>query len=71
MNTGYLIINIAKKLKYQLNQVLQEQGITIQQWAVLQQITKQAATMTELAWQLDMDKPTVSGIVHRLTTKIY
>ncbi|MBU5362653.1 MarR family transcriptional regulator [Enterococcus raffinosus] len=70
MDTGYLLMNISKKLKYTLNQALIEKGITIQQWAVIQQLSIQKeCTAVELASILDMDKPTVSGIVKRLELK--
>lgn len=70
MNTGYLLMNISKKLKYDLNQALIEKGITVQQWAVIQQTHQnEQITAKELAYALDMDNPTVSGIVHRLEKK--
>ncbi|MBM7711603.1 MarR family winged helix-turn-helix transcriptional regulator [Enterococcus xiangfangensis] len=70
MNTGYLLMNISKKLKYDLNQALLEKGITVQQWAVIQQVDlKEPVTATELVHILDMDKPTISGIVQRLEKK--
>ena len=70
MDTGYLIMNISKNLKYALNQALIKKGITIQQWAVIQQLSlRTECTAVELANILDMDKPTVSGIVKRLELK--
>ncbi|MGF2942922.1 MarR family winged helix-turn-helix transcriptional regulator [Enterococcus xiangfangensis] len=70
MNTGYLLMNISKKLKYDLNKALLEKGITVQQWAVIQQVDlKEPVTATELVHILDMDKPTISGIVQRLEKK--
>ncbi|MDT2760333.1 MarR family winged helix-turn-helix transcriptional regulator [Enterococcus xiangfangensis] len=70
MNTGYLLMNISKKLKYDLNQALLEKGITVQQWAVIQQVDlKEPVTATELVHILDMDKPTISSIVQRLEKK--
>ncbi|CAH2258400.1 TPA: MarR family winged helix-turn-helix transcriptional regulator [Enterococcus faecium] len=70
MDTGYLLMDISKKLKYTLNQALIEKGITIQQWAVIQQLSiRNECTAAELSIILDMDKPTVSGIVKRLELK--
>lgn len=70
MNTGYLLMNISKKLKYELNQALLEEDITVQQWAVLQQIDqRKEITATDLVQYLDMDKPTASGIIQRLEKK--
>lgn len=70
MDSGYLLMNISKQLKYDLNQTLLQKGVTVQQWAVIQQINQRTkATVAELSIQLDMDKPTVSGIVKRLEGK--
>lgn len=70
MNTGYLLMDTSKKLKYELNQTLLEEGITVQQWAVIQQIDlREAVTASDLAQYLDMDKPTASGIIQRLEKK--
>ncbi|HFU5896677.1 TPA: MarR family transcriptional regulator, partial [Enterococcus faecium] len=70
MDTGYLLMDISKKLKYTLNQALIEKGITIQQWAVIQQLSiRNECTAAELSIILDMDKPTVSDIVKRLELK--
>lgn len=73
-NTGYLLMSISKKLKYNLNYALTDLDITVQQWAVIQQLhylsksTKQV-TSNDLAKILDMDKPTISAIIKRLESK--
>lgn len=70
MDTGYLLMNISKQLKYNLNQVLNTKGITVQQWAVIQQLSlKDERTAVLLSEALDMDKPTISGIIKRLEKK--
>ncbi|MCH4171181.1 MAG: MarR family transcriptional regulator [Lactobacillus sp.] len=73
MNTGYLLMNIAKQLRHSLNQALASFEMTSQQWAVLQQLVMgqgtSQLTASQLAVQLDMDKPTLSGIIGRLTKK--
>jgi len=70
MNTGYLVMNIARHLKYQLNQALVPASLTVQQWAVLQQLQHHSPlTAIELTQRLDMDKPTISGIIKRLSDK--
>ena len=70
MDTGYLIMNISKKLKYDLNHTLLEKGVTVQQWAVIQQLSQTSSlTAVDLVQILDMDKPTISGIVQRLEKK--
>lgn len=74
-NIGYLLIKITKQLRYELNQKLQSQDITIQQWAVIQQISlwitihQTGPTANALCQILDMDKPTMSGIIQRLVKK--
>lgn len=63
-------MNISKKLKYTLNQALVKKGVTVQQWAVMQQLSiRDKYTATELARILDMDKPIISGILKRLEMK--
>jgi len=70
MNSGYLIMNLAHQIKYQLNQALLQEDLTVQQWALLQQLMlERPLTAVQLANRLDMDKPTVSGIVKRLVEK--
>lgn len=73
MNIAFLIMSVAKKLKYDLNQALQRFDITAQQFAVLQHIDRlseiQTVTAKELTPLLDMDKPTISGIISRLIQK--
>lgn len=69
MNTGYLLMNISKQMKYQLNQALLQQGLTVQQWAVIQQLAQQIPlTAVTLSARLDMDKPTLSGIISACST---
>ncbi|MFC6171858.1 MarR family winged helix-turn-helix transcriptional regulator [Loigolactobacillus jiayinensis] len=73
-NTGYLLMSISKKLKYNLNHALTDLNITLQQWSVLQQLahfsqTANQVTANDLATILDMDKPTISAIIKRLTAK--
>ncbi|KRM72041.1 hypothetical protein FC34_GL001024 [Lacticaseibacillus brantae DSM 23927] len=63
-------MNLAHQLKYQLNQALLQEDLTVQQWALLQQLMlERPLTAVQLANRLDMDKPTVSGIVKRLVEK--
>ena len=74
-NIGYLLMQFSKQLRYQLNQRLIANGLTIQQWAVMQQIslwverTAQQPTANQLCHVLDMDRPTMSGILRRLAAK--
>lgn len=70
-DTGFLLMSISKKLKQVMNRSLGEGDITISQWALLASMSRddKPVTAAELATALDMDKPTVSGIVKRLVTK--
>lgn len=72
MNTGYLLMNVSKKLRYRLNQQLVQLDLTAQQWAVIQQLHQmahQAVSAQVLTERLDMDKPTISAIIKRLELK--
>lgn len=73
MDTGYLLMSVAKKLKHQLNRKLIADGITAQQWAVLQNIAllakKGPVTAVALSHTIGIDKPTISGIIKRLVDK--
>ncbi|EAE8345477.1 MarR family transcriptional regulator [Listeria monocytogenes] len=73
-NIGYLFMNCSKKLKYELNEALMMKNITIQQWAVMNQVELNSgwgktSTAVEIGKKLNMDKPTISGIVKRLEKK--
>ncbi len=73
MNVAYLLMSVSKKLKYDLNLALQTIEMTAQQFSVLQHIAQlskyQAVSAINLAHHLDMDKPTISGILSRLEKK--
>ncbi|MFC6255213.1 MarR family winged helix-turn-helix transcriptional regulator [Secundilactobacillus hailunensis] len=70
-NFGYLMMDVAKKLRYQLNTALEKEGITSGQWAVLAQmgLAKAPLTATEIAEVVGMDRATISGVVKRLAGK--
>lgn len=73
-NTGYLLMSVSKKLRYELNHELSQLDITAQQWAVMQQLNhfqqlSHLVTANDLAKILDMDKPTISAIIKRLENK--
>lgn len=79
MNLGYGINLCSKLLKNKLNKELEEEGLTAAQFAVIKDIEINSAinkdlnqvTAVAIAQRLDMDKPTISGIVNRLITKGY
>lgn len=76
-NIGYLLNQAAKSLKYELNTALEREGFTASQWAVLKHlellglegVPVDRYTAVSIGERLDMDKPTMSGIVKRLVEK--
>ena len=78
-NIGYSITLCSKLLKNKLNKELEQQGITAAQFAVIKDIevnTKlnesiDKITSVAIGERLDMDKPTISGIINRLISKGY
>lgn len=78
-NIGYSITLCSKLLKNKLNKELETQGITAAQFAVIKDIeinatldeSKDKITAVAIGERLDMDKPTISGIVNRLISKGY
>lgn len=74
-NTAELLLNVAKHMKYQLNQALAATGGTAQQFALMQAISRLTAAQgkppiaAQLTDELDMDKPTVAAILTRLRKK--
>lgn len=77
MNIGYLIQLSAKLMKGNLQKRLEEENFTVSQWAVIKDIQLQqqfgatidSFTAVSIAERLDMDKPTISGIINRLVEK--
>lgn len=78
-NIGYAITLCSKLLKNKLNKELEKEGITAAQFAVIKDIevnsksNKNLENITAVAIgeRLDMDKPTISGIINRLACKGY
>jgi DNA-binding MarR family transcriptional regulator len=76
-NIGYLLMKVSKELKYALSKELVCYELTTSQWAVLKQLEIEEAyhssfskrTAVEIAAKLDLDKPTISGIINRLYEK--
>lgn len=73
-NLGFLLMETSKQLKYQLNNALQALDITVQQWAVLQQLfvaqqRQETSNAVLVAKRLGMDKPTISAIIKRMEAK--
>lgn len=66
-------MSVSKKLRYDLNLALQTVDITMQQFSVLQHIEQlaqhQDVSAVDIVCHLDMDKPTISGILSRLEKK--
>lgn len=72
---GYLLMSLTKKMRTELNRSLadvdNDGGITAAQWAIVAALARSGKSVTaaELSNELDMDKPTVSGVVRRLMAK--
>lgn len=79
MNIGYTINYCSKLLKNRLNRELEKEGITVPQFASIKDIEMNSfidgkelgVAAVEIAERLDMDKPTISGIINRLVDKQY
>lgn len=79
MNIGYLINNCSKLIKSKLGRELDAEGLTVAQFATIKDVQLNSfkegreigTTSVEIAERLDMDKPTVSGIVNRLIDNKY
>jgi DNA-binding MarR family transcriptional regulator len=77
MNLGYLVQLSAKLMKGNLQKRLEAENFTVAQWAVIKDIQMQqnfqapleSFTAVTIAQRLDMDKPTISGIINRLVEK--
>lgn len=72
-NIGYLLNKASKTLRWHLNRKLDEHNLTSSQWAVLKDLhmnesfgSVQDATPANIAERLNMDRPTMSGIITRL-----
>ena len=76
-NIGYLLMKVSKDLRYDLTKELTLYELTTSQWAVIKRLHIEEGseseltmrTAVEIAEKLDLDKPTVSGIVNRLYEK--
>ena len=76
-NIGYLLMKVSKDLRYALTKQLTQYGLTTSQWAVLKRLELEEdrnssltkRTAVEIAAKLELDKPTISGIIQRLTEK--
>ncbi|WP_158702734.1 MarR family winged helix-turn-helix transcriptional regulator [Paenibacillus faecalis] len=74
---GFLIMKIAKDLRYELAKELESLDLTPAQWAILKNIDMKEEmnsslndrTSKSIAHELQFDKPTVSGIINRLEIK--
>ena len=76
-NIGYLLMKVSKDLRYDLTKELTLYELTTSQWAVIKRLHIEEESESELTMRtaveitekLDLDKPTVSGIVNRLYEK--
>ena len=70
-NLGYLLSKAARLTKWELNNKLNNLGLTSTQWGVLNLLyrrrsTEFVATPAAIAEELHSDRPTISGIIDRL-----
>lgn len=67
-NMAYLLIKSSRILKGALDKRLMEYGVTARQFSVLNQIAMRNGDITsaEVAEKLEVDRPTISGVIHRL-----
>lgn len=70
-NLSYLLIKVSRYLKNALDKKLDAYGVTASQFSVLNQIADKNGSITsaEVASNLNSDRPTISGIIHRLEEK--
>jgi DNA-binding MarR family transcriptional regulator len=79
MNIGFIINYCSKLLRNRLNRELEKEDITVSQFATIKDIEMNSfkdgkevgVTAVQIAERLDMDKPTISGIINRLIDKEY
>lgn len=79
MNIGFIINYCSKLLRNRLNRELEKEDITVSQFATIKDIEMNSfkdgkeigVTAVEISERLDMDKPTISGIINRLIDKGY
>lgn len=74
MNTAYLLLETAKRLKHHLTNALAEHDTTAQQWAILEAMARlgdsdQPITAARLADAIDSDRQTTAAVVLRLAKK--
>lgn len=74
MNTAYLLLETAKRLKHQLNTALSKEDTTAQQWAVLEALNRlnneaDPITAARIADAIDSDRQTTAAVVLRLADK--
>lgn len=77
-NFSYAINLCSKLLKNRLNKELEKEGITAVQFSILRDVEihmdlgkEDERTPVRIAYRMDMDKPTISGIINRLVAKGY
>lgn len=72
-NIGYLLNKASRSIKWQLNKKLEKYNVTSSQWSVLKDLDMhdkeniQELTPASVAERLNIDRPTMSGIISRLS----
>ncbi|QGU96368.1 MarR family transcriptional regulator [Clostridium bovifaecis] len=70
-NLGYLLNKSSNLMKWELNRELEKLELTASQWAVLKDVHVQSSlgentTPASIALRLNVERPTMSGIINRL-----
>lgn len=72
-NFGYLLNKAARFMKWELSKRLEQHEVTASQWSVLKDLhlhekdeNAQSCTAAAIADRLNIDRPTMSGIISRL-----
>lgn len=70
-NLGYLLNKSSNLIKWELNRELEKLELTASQWAVLKDVHVQGSlggntTPASVALRLNVERPTMSGIINRL-----
>ncbi len=77
--TGYLLNTSARLLRWEFNDKLKEYGLTTTQWAIIKDLHEQNLcnantdnlTPAAISSRLQLDRPTVSGVIDRLTKQAF
>ncbi len=71
-HVGYLIGDVSRMLRTVYDRRVEPLGLTRAQWRVLARISRiEGCTQTELAAELEIEKPTLGKLIERLEEKVW